>query len=125
MTPQPDNFSEDLDELFNAGNLEHAQKPIGQRRKEFLEQEQVFLQKHRLVGALLREMHYLDHSEPPKQAALYPSEEAYWTASASMSPGCEVSKVRAELERRKRASSTAARAAHQAVQDGESAGDQG
>jgi hypothetical protein len=66
------------------------------------------LSRHKRVGALLREMHYLATSKPPRLLHLEPNEEAYWTGYATMYPGLEETKVQAELTRRKSASSTAA-----------------
>jgi hypothetical protein len=52
------------------------------------------------VGELLRELHYLEQSEPPKRMAPAQTEEDYWTGRAQMSPGYEIDSIRAELARR-------------------------
>ena len=59
------------------------------------------------VGALLREMHYLEpHAKPPE---LYgQTDEEHWTSHGFSAPGLDETRVRAELTRRKNASSTAA-----------------
>lgn len=61
------------------------------------------------VGELLREMHYLEPSNPkPHLIELARSEESYWTGQARMAPGLELTRVQAEITRRKSALSTAA-----------------
>jgi hypothetical protein len=72
---------------------------------QFLEAKQ---KRDEQVGELLREMHYLATSEKPWGMELSRSEEDYWTGCARMAPGFELTRIQAELSRRKAASSTAA-----------------
>jgi len=67
-------------------------------------------ERDRRVGALLRELHYLATSEPPRFLHLSLSEDDYWIGSARMCPGYQETKLLAELTRRRNESSTPATA---------------
>jgi hypothetical protein len=59
-------------------------------------------ERDRRVGALLRELHYLCTSKPPRD--LMPeqrTEDEYWTAVAESRPGLDEDRLRAELARRR------------------------
>jgi hypothetical protein len=58
-------------------------------------------QRDKRVGVLLRDMHYLHSSEPPKAAKFYETETDYWTRCARSAPGLDEEKVKQELDRRR------------------------
>ena len=64
--------------------------------------------RHKRVGELFRELHYLDTSNPPVGLKEGANEDDYWLGEAKMSPGLSVERLEKELLRRKSASSTAA-----------------
>lgn len=68
--------------------------------------------RHKRVGELLRELHYLGTSNPPSGMLRqgYHSEEAFWLGEAKMSPGLSVERLEKALSMRMSASSTAAQA---------------
>jgi hypothetical protein len=63
---------------------------------------QAKLKRDTQVGEVLRELHYLEHSEPPNLAHLSKTEEDYWIGQAQMSPGYELTQLQATLARRKK-----------------------
>jgi hypothetical protein len=67
------------------------------------------LQRDKRVGALLREMHYLRSSNPPRGFdPKLGSEEDYWSGCAMNSPGSDETQLRARLTMLRAESSTLA-----------------
>jgi hypothetical protein len=72
-----------------------------EERKILMQWEDERSQRAMRVGVLLRDMHYLHSSEPPKAAKFYETETDYWTRCARSAPGLDEDKVRKSLERRR------------------------
>ena len=99
-TPITDSSYQGEDWLLDLENLSPSDA-------EFLAQREA---RHKRVGELLRELHYLGTSNPHPLMArgCYKTEEAFWLGQAQMYPGFLVESLEQSLSTIKNASSTAA-----------------